>query len=179
MIRNLSFPTLITCAVLLAGCETTAPAQKTADANNAVGAANQVAATQQAQMRQATQVFFRLAQTEPSEGLSELKLRDSSLWVLPQPVLSREDLAGVEPLQTKQGQGLVRFGFNQEGARKLAELSRRYQGKLLLVSVADNLVAVPRISEPLTQGTMVVPVSSSEQALAIARAIVGPGSNSQ
>ncbi|KAA0890597.1 preprotein translocase subunit SecD [Pusillimonas sp. ANT_WB101] len=176
MKRTLFFPALIATAVLLAGCETTAPAQKAAAANNATVAAAQPAASQQAQ---ATQVFFRLAQTESAEGLSELQLSDGSLWVLPQPVLSRADLASVEPLQTKQGQALVRFGFNQEGARKLSELSRRYQGKLMVVTIADNLVAVPRISEPLTQGAMVVSVASSEQAMAIARAVAGPGSNTQ
>ncbi|TKR57078.1 preprotein translocase subunit SecD [Allopusillimonas ginsengisoli] len=161
---------------MLAGCETTAPAQKAAAANNAAVAAAQPAASQQAR---ATQVFFRLAQTESASGLSELRLSDGSLWVLPQPVLSRADLASVEPLQTEKGQALVRFGFNQTGARKLSELSRRYQGKLLVLTIADNLVAVPRMREPLTQGAMVVTVASSEQAMAIARAIGGPGSNSQ
>lgn len=179
MKRTLFFPALIATAVLLAGCETTAPAQKAAAANNATVAAAQTAASPQQQQQQATQVFFRLAQTESAEGLSELQLSDGSLWVLPQPVLSRADLASVEPLQTKQGQALVRFGFNQEGARKLSELSRRYQGKLMVVTIADNLVAVPRISEPLTQGAMVVAVANSEQAMAIARAVAGPGSNTQ
>ncbi|MFT0545818.1 SecDF P1 head subdomain-containing protein [Allopusillimonas ginsengisoli] len=176
MKRTIFFPALIATAVLLAGCETTAPAQKAAAANNAAVAAAQPAASQQAR---ATQVFFRLAQTESASGLSELRLSDGSLWVLPQPVLSRADLASVEPLQTEKGQALVRFGFNQTGARKLSELSRRYQGKLLVLTIADNLVAVPRMREPLTQGAMVVTVASSEQAMAIARAIGGPGSNSQ
>lgn len=179
MNRALFFPTLIATAVLLAGCQTTAPPQKAAAANNATVAAAQPAVSQHAQQQQATQVLFRLAQTELATGLSELRLSDGSLWVLPQPVLSRADLASVEPLQTEQGQALVRFGFNQDGARKLSELSRRYQGKLLVLTVADKLVAVPRISEPLTQGAMVVSVASSEQAMAIARAIGGPGSNTQ
>lgn len=174
MKRTLFIAIMTTAAAVMAGCQTTGPAQRAAAASNAVAEA-----PQQAFAQQPTEVLFRLAQPEQAQGLSELRLSDGSLWVLPQPVLSRADLTSVEPVQSQQGQAFVRFGFNQEGARKLSELSRRFQGKLLVLTVADNLVAVPRLSEPLTQGAMVVAVSSGEEAMAIARAIAGPGSNTQ
>ena len=158
-------------AVALAGCQAAGPAQRAATAGNAENSARQQGARQPPHQ---AEVFFRLAQAEKAKGLSELRLSSGSIWVLPQPVLSRGDLSSVEPIQTQQGKAFVRFGFTQDGARKLLELSRRFQGKLLVLTIDNDLVAVPRIGKPLTQGEMVVGVASGKQAVAIARAIAEP-----
>lgn len=164
-------PVLMATVVALAGCQTAGPAQQAATTAHAANSAQQQGARES---RQQAQVFFWLAQAEEGKGLSELRLSSGSIWVLPQPVLSRGDLSSVEPIQTKQGKAYVRFGFTQEGARKLSTLSRRFQGKLLVLAVDNKLVAAPRIGKPLTQGEMVIGVASGQQAVAIASAIAEP-----
>ncbi|HWK60588.1 MAG TPA: preprotein translocase subunit SecD [Eoetvoesiella sp.] len=164
-------PVLAAMAVALAGCQAAGPAQRAATEGNAENTVRQPGARQP---RHRAEVFFRLAQAKEAKGLSELRLSGGSIWVLPQPVLSRADLSSVEPIQTQQGRAFVRFGFTQEGARKLQALSRRFPGKLLVLTIDNDLVAAPRIGKPLTQGEMVVGVASGKQAMAIARAIAEP-----
>ena len=163
--------------ITLAGCQTTAPSVRPDPAAQTAASATTQAVTPSMRTTQAQNqvpsVLFRLAQTEQAQGLTEVKLSDGSLWVQPQPVLSRADLSGVEPLQTQQGQALVRFHFNQIGARKLAEISRRFPGKLLMLTINNQLVAAPRLSDPLIDGVMVIPVTNAQQALAIAQGIAG------
>ena len=181
---SLHRPTLaiILAAATLTGCKTTEPALRPDPAPPTVAGSQTAPATTHPvtpAMRparaqtQVPSVLFRLAQTEPAQGLSEVKLSDGSLWIQPQAVLSRADLSGVEPLQTQQGQALVRFHFNPIGARKLAEISRRFEGKLLVLTINNQLAAAPRLGEPLTDGVMVIPVTSPQQAVAIAQTIAG------
>lgn len=140
-------------------------------------AANPGATPQSAQaaagQQQGTPVFFLLAQQDQAQGLSELKLKDGSVWYLPQAALSRDDLTRVTPMQQKDGKGVLRFDFNPAGAKKLADLSRRYQGKLLVLVVGHDVVAIPRMEGAMTEGTMFIVVQSPAQAQAITRAIAG------
>lgn len=157
-------PTLAMAAALMAGCQTTTPNQQRA-------ASQQAAAQNAAAPVSATPVDFRLAQTTPAQGLEELKLADGSLWILAQPVLNRSDLSTVEPRQTAQGQFYIRFGFNQTGARKLAEISNKYPGKLLVLTINNELVAAPQLQRGITTGVLDVPFASHAQAVNAARAI--------
>jgi len=166
-------PLTILAAVALAGCEHTAPRQQYAAATTQ--AAQPEPASQGANSQQLASVDFRLAQTQAAPGLSELKLSDGSLWLLPQPVLTRADLASVEPRKTEQGQAYVRFGFSQAGAQKLAALSQRNPGKLLVLTLNNSLVAAPRIEGTITNGVLDVGFASEQQALNVAREIAGRG----
>lgn len=123
--------------------------------------------------QQAAPVSFFLAQPEKDQGLRELKLKDGSLWVLPQPVLVRNDLTRVTPLEAKDGKGVVRFDFNPAGAKKLADLSQRFQGKRLVLVVGHEIIAIPQIAGRMNDGTMFIVVPSAAQAQAITRAIAG------
>jgi preprotein translocase subunit SecD len=90
-------------------------------------------------------------------------------------VLTRADLASVEPRKTEQGQAYVRFGFSQAGAQKLAALSQRNPGKLLVLTLNNSLVAAPRIEGTITNGVLDVGFASEQQALNVAREIAGRG----
>lgn len=126
-----------------------------------------------ASQQQGAPVFFLLAQPEKGRGLSELKLKDGSVWYLPQAALSRDDLTRVTPLQNKDGKGAVRFDFNAVGAKKLTELSQRFQGKLLVLVVGHDVVAIPRIAGEMKEGTMFIVLPSPAQAQAVTKAISG------
>jgi preprotein translocase subunit SecD len=126
-----------------------------------------------AAQQQGAPVLFLLAQPEKAQGLNELKLKDGSLWYLPQPALSRDDLTRVTPLQEKDGKGVVRFDFNPAGAKKLADLSQKFQGKYLVLVVGRDVVAAPRIAGAMNQGAMFIVVPSAAQAQAITQDIAG------
>ncbi len=172
MTRKTWIPAALAFTAILAGCQHTQPAQRNAAAQEA--AAQQAAAPAAGVARQQATVDFRLAQTQAGKGLAELKLAQGSLWVLGQPVLTRSDLASIEPRHTQDGRPYLRFGFSREGARKLAALSQRYTGKLLVVTVDNALIAVPRIEGTVSSGIFNVPVQSDRQALELASRIAGP-----
>ncbi|MBB2919366.1 SecDF P1 head subdomain-containing protein [Cupriavidus alkaliphilus] len=120
-------------------------------------------------------VDFRLAQPERASGLNELRMANATLWVAPQPALSRSDLNTVVAVKAKDGKSYVRFGFTQAGAQKLAAVTQRFPGKVLVLTINGNLVATPRIARPVTNGLLFVPMGSEQQALNVAAVIGGAG----
>lgn len=167
--------TIFLSTIFLAGCQNMPRKQAAAPANPP---GQQTATRQQsASATQPASVDFRLAQAQPAAGLKELKFADGAIWYLPQPVLARSDLVRVEPLQTKKGQAYVRFVFSQEGARKLEAISKRYPGKLLVLTLNNSLIAVPQIPGPIINGQLDVGFRTAQQAVGVAREIVGRRSN--
>lgn len=145
-----------------------APAQAPARAQAQAQAAPRAAA-------QLPSVDFRLAQPERAPELQELRMANATLWVAPQPVLSRGDLNTVVAVKAKDGKHYVRFGFTQAGAQKLAAVTQRFPGKVLVLTINGNLVATPRIARPVTNGLLFVPMASEQQALNVAAVIGGAG----
>jgi preprotein translocase subunit SecD len=174
MYRFLRIPSSLCAAALLAACAHTPAKQSAADSAPAptrTAASNAASATQPAQQRQAS-VDFRLAQTKAAKDFVEVHVQNRSLWVLPQPVLTRADLSGVGPIKTAQGQMFVRFSFNAVGAQRLAAVSRQNTGKLLVISIGGDLAALPQIGGPMTEGVLNIPVPNEQIALNITNAIV-------
>lgn len=150
-----------------------APAAPATPTNAAAAPSGAAQPAQAPAQQQGAAVFFLLAQPEKAPGLNELKLKDGSLWYLPQAALNRNDLTRVTPLQEKDGKGVVRFDFNPAGAKKLADVSQKFQGKYLVLVVGHDVVAVPRIAGAMNQGAMFVVVPTAAQAQAITRDIAG------
>lgn len=173
--------TAVASAALLAGCDTLqtqkAAAQPAAAAAQPATPPAPPAVTNQqaagAQQQQGAPVTFLLAQKQQAKGMSELKLKDASLWYAPQPVLTRADLARVTPLKTQNGQGAVRFDFSPEGAQKLAAITGQNKGRFLAIVVGNQLVSVPEIDAQLKDGVLGFPTASEAQAQAIVNAIRG------
>ncbi|TWG88639.1 hypothetical protein L602_001100000710 [Cupriavidus gilardii J11] len=120
-------------------------------------------------------VEFRLAQPERAPNLSELRIGNEAIWLLPKPVLTRDDLSTVTAVKAKDGRSYVRFVFTQGGAQKLASLSQRYAGKLFVLSIDGSLAATPRIGNAMNKGVLFVPMASEQQALNVAAVIGGEG----
>lgn len=164
-------PALAAMVLVLAGC-------KTAPTKDGVTAAapGQTSTTQPAAPAEsvgASPVEFYLAQTEPGQGLMEVKLPDGALYMQRKAVLTRADLTESAALVDKQGQNFVGLRFSEEGARKLNEISTQNVGKMLALVVERQLVAAPRISEPLNRGVLAFSVSSAQEATELATAIRG------
>lgn len=118
-------------------------------------------------------VEFRLAQPQKDAGLQPVTLGKQQLWVLPQPVLTRADLQSVVAVKSREGRSFVRFQLNQAGAPKLAQLSRRFPGKFLLLTINSQLASAPTIGGPMTEGVIFVPVLNESQAAQVAAAVAG------
>lgn len=146
------------------------PAQGQSAPNQAAHNQQQSAQGQQAR-QQVTSVDFRLAQTSPVEGLSEMKFPDGSIWYLPTPVLSRADLAKVEPRRSAENNAYVRFSFNEVGTKKLAMITERYQGNILVLTLNNSLESLVPIQGHITSGILDVGVQNDEQALSMVRSI--------
>ncbi|HYG43125.1 MAG TPA: preprotein translocase subunit SecD, partial [Bordetella sp.] len=158
-------PALAVLTLVLAGCKT-AP-QKDAQSSTATPPA-----TQQ-QPATASVVEFYVAQAETSPGLMEVKIPDGSLFMQRQPVLTRGDLTEAAALVDRQGQNFVGLRFTEEGARKLNDISGQNIGKMLALVIDRELVAAPRIAEPLNRGVLAFSVPSAQAASEIAAKIRG------
>ena len=121
---------------------------------------------------EAVAVNFLLAQDQQDKGLSPLATANGVIWVLPQAALTQADLRAVEPRRwDARNQAFVRFGFVPSGAEKLADLSRRYPGKIIVVTVGPHIVGLVRIDSLLNQGIIDMPALSEQQAIQIAEAV--------
>jgi preprotein translocase subunit SecD len=119
-------------------------------------------------------VEFRLAQPESAAGLQPLKVGDRQLWVLPQPVLTRADLQTVAPVKSREGISYVRFQFTQAAAPRLAQVTQRFPGKFLLLSIDGQLASAPTIGGAMNEGVLFMPVLTEQQAAQVVAAVAGP-----
>ncbi|GAB3100412.1 hypothetical protein GCM10027288_03020 [Bordetella tumbae] len=156
-----------------------------ARSGNAQPAAQQASTTQQPAQQPSQQnannstpnITFHLAQVRPGNGLAQVQLNQNTrLYAVPQPVLTQADLRQIVPMQNKNGQVFLRFDFNQQGAAKLAKVTRESQGNYLIISAQGKLISVPKISATYDGGSFPLPVASVDEAQAISRLIRQPAS---
>lgn len=166
-------PALAALVVVLAGCQTAPGKDKAGMATTTPGQTAPDQAMPPAESAGASPVEFYLAQTQAAQGLMEVKLPDGALYMQRQAVLTRADLIEAAALVDKQGQNFVGLRFSEAGARKLNDISSQNIGKMLALVVERQLVAAPRISEPLNRGVLAFSVSSAQEANELATAIRG------
>jgi hypothetical protein len=159
----------------LAGCQTPGKKPGTAPATAEQGGTSSTApsAPPAAPDGKAAAVGFFIAQTDNAAGLMEVKLTDGAIYVQRQPVLTRADLTEAAALVDRQGKNFVGLRFSESGAKKLADISQQNVGKLLAVVIDNQLVAAPRIAEPLNRGVLAFGVDSAQSASSIAARIRG------
>lgn len=119
------------------------------------------------------QVEFFVGQAQPADGLTGLQVQGGTLYIQRIPVMTRADLREALPLVDKQGKNFVGLRLTDAGARKLNEVSTENIGKVLAVVVGRELVAAPRITEPMNRGVVAFPVPTAQDADRIAARIRG------
>jgi len=159
-------PALAVLTLALAGCQT--PPKQGAESTSDAGAP-----ATQGQPATASAVEFYVAQNTTAPGLTEVKIPDGSLFIQRQPVLTRADLSEAAALVDRQGQNFVGLRFTEEGARKLNDVSSQNIGNMLALVIDRELVAAPRIAEPLNRGVLAFGVPSAQAASDIAAKIRG------
>lgn len=172
-VRKLA-PALVVLSLALAGCQT--PSQRaagTTPATSTAPAGTTAPTTSPAEASTSSPVEFYLAQPQSAPGMMEVKLPDGALYMQRQAVLTRDDLSESAALVDKQGVNFVGLRFTEAGARKLTDISTQNIGKMLALVVDRQLVAAPRISEPLNRGVLAFSVGSAQEATELAARIRG------
>lgn len=159
-------PALLAATLALSGCQTPRPTVSDTQASSPAPGAGAAAATVQP-------VEFFVAQTQAAAGLIEVKVPDGSIYMQSQPVLTRSDLSEAAALVDRQGQNFVGLRFTEAGARKLNDVSSQNVGNMLALVIGRELVAAPRIAEPLNRGVLAFGVPSAQAAAEIASRIRG------
>ncbi len=161
-------PAMVVMTLALAGC-------KTAPTKTGATPTTPAAGQQSTQPATSAIVEFFVAQAKPGPGLVEVKLPDGTLYMQQKAVLTRADLTEAAALVDRQGQNFVGLRFTEGGARKLNEVSSKNVGNMLALVIDRELVAAPRIGEPLDRGVLAFGVPSAQAATEIAAKIRGEG----
>ncbi|MBR8655728.1 preprotein translocase subunit SecD [Achromobacter sp. Marseille-Q0513] len=173
-LRNMA-PALMVLTLALAGCKT-APTKNSGDAAATPQAGQQQQQQQQSPSATASVVEFYVARTQAGPGLTEVTLPDGKLYMEQQPVLTRADLTEAAQLVDREGNNFVGLRFSESGARKLNDISSKNVGNMLVLVLDRELIAAPRIGEPLNRGVLAFGVPSAKAAADIASRIRGDSS---
>jgi preprotein translocase subunit SecD len=101
-------------------------------------------------------IELRLAEASPAPGLVPAVVHGEggTVYLHPEIQLSNADIARVEAVKTRIGQGLIlQVWLTRAGAERMAELTRRHIGDSLAVRINSVVVSVPMIQQALNSGT--------------------------
>lgn len=158
----------------LAGCQQMGP-QRGA---NAADPSQQQAA--QPRAATANAITFHLAQRQAGQGLAQVQVNENTrLYALPQPVLTQADMQRLTQLQGNNGQAVLRFEFNDQGAARLTNIAKQSKDSYFLVSVQGRLVGVPRVQSTYEGGRLDLRVENVAQAQAILQSLRQPQAQTQ
>lgn len=153
--------------VLLAACQNM-PGKKTTETASTPEPETSIQAQQQG-----APVAVFLADTTQQSGWTPVNVQGGSLYVNPQPIVTRADLAGIQAGANKDGEGLLALELNDAGKAKVAQATTQNPNKRLALVVGRTMLAAPGYSSPVTTGQLVFAVGTEENATAAARAIAG------
>lgn len=126
-----------------------------------------VSARQYAQQTQnqapQTIITVHLAQQKAEASLVAVELGDNqALYALPQPVLTQADIRQVTPVTAQDGSTFIMFELGPQGRAKLSNVSTQAKGHYFLVSAQGQLVSVAQITEPMTDGKLLINTNGNE-----------------
>ncbi len=170
----------IALAGLLAACQTVPPGSsapgETPDGTTSTAPApgpQDSAQTQQPGARQPAPVAVLLADTVEQEGWTAVPVQEGTLYVNPRPVITRDDLTGVQAGRGRSGEGLLALALNADARLRLQEATAQFPNKRLALVVGRTMLAAPSYTTPVDTDQLVFPVGSEQNAAAAARAIAG------
>ncbi|MGB6103686.1 MAG: hypothetical protein WBF88_07530 [Pusillimonas sp.] len=153
--------------VMLAACQNM-PGKTTSQAPSAPEPETSI----QAQEQGAPVAVF-LADTTLQSGWTPVNIQSGTLYVNPQPIVTRADLSGIQAGANKDGEGLLALELNEAGKDKVTQATTQNPNKRLALVVGRTMLAAPGYTTPVTTGQLVFAVGTEENATAAARAIAG------
>lgn len=111
---------------------------------------------------------MHIAFPEPAAGRTAYSTgAGDTLYLAPEPVVSGEDVESARPLRVK-GRPSVELTLTADGARKLAQATRRHLGRKLAIFVDDQIVCSPVISSAVSSKARITGDFSEQRAQQIA-----------
>jgi preprotein translocase subunit SecD len=90
---------------------------------------------------------FKIYPSDKGEGGGEFLLRE-------QPVVQGSDLADAQPgFDSRTGEPVINFRFNQIGARKFGNFTKDHVGRPFAIVLDDKVLSAPVIREPILGGS--------------------------
>lgn len=109
---------------------------------------------------QQTVITLHLAQELADSTLVTIELSNNKkLYAVPEPVLTQEDMKKITPLTTPDGRTFIMFDLTPYGRERLTSVSSQARGHYFLLSAKGQLINVAKISEPITDGKLLVSTS--------------------
>jgi preprotein translocase subunit SecD len=109
---------------------------------------------------------LRLASHEKAEGWERVPgpgPENTPVWISPEVALTDADIARAYADRTPDGKPCVGIMLTEEGALKLARLTKSHIGELLAIIVDGRVTAVPMISAEITGGRAVINGNFTEE----------------
>jgi preprotein translocase subunit SecD len=119
---------------------------------------------------------LRLASHEKVEGWERVlgpEPRFAPLWISPEVALTDADIARAWPDRTAEGKPCVGFLLTEDGALKLARLTKSHIGEFLAIMLDGRVDSVPKIMDEITGGRAIILGNfTEEEAGSIAQGIM-------
>ena len=109
---------------------------------------------------------LRLASYQTVEGWKRVlgpEPQNAPLWVSPEVALSNRDVARAWPAQSSEGKPSVGVLLTEDGALKLARLTKRHFGKIVAVILDGRVDSVPTIRDEITGGQAMIHGNFTEE----------------
>lgn len=107
------------------------------------------------------------ASATPMQDYVMVERNNQRIYVDPRQTLLRSDLADVLAVQDDQGRPYLSLSFNAAGTQKLQRITSNNIGRSLAVTFRDNLISTISINNAVNNGTLNVPMASSDDAIAL------------
>lgn len=159
------FPSLLVAVLTLAGCQNMPSTSPQTSSEHAPPSTTEAHTVQP--------VAIYLAQLQPGSELVTVQVPEGIIYLQPRPILTRKDLTEAAALADRQGGNFIGLRFTPEGAERLRGASQRNAGAMLALVIGRELVAAPRITEPLERGILAFKVPSAQAAESLAARIRG------
>jgi SecD/SecF fusion protein len=90
---------------------------------------------------------YKIYPSDKSEGGGDYLLRE-------QPVVQGADLADAQPgFESRTGEPVINFRFNQAGARRFATFTKDHVGRPFAIVLDDKVLSAPVVREPILGGS--------------------------
>src|SRR5690606_15243231 len=142
-VRTLGRIVLPASLVLLAACQSMPGKQSTETQSEQAAADTSIQPNSQG----APDAVF-LDDTINQQGWTPVQIQSGTLYVNPQPIVTRDDLVGVQAGTNKEGAGLLALGLNNVGQSKITNITTQNPNKRLALVVGRTMLAAPSYTTP-------------------------------
>ncbi|NOL48954.1 SecDF P1 head subdomain-containing protein [Pelistega europaea] len=162
----------------LAGCQAVdrmmgISPQPATPAQGVVPANTPLTPIQSPQLKQvASSLVIYVGATTPVAGYTAVSQKGMTVYVDPRQTLVFSDLSNALAVVDEQNRPYLNLVFSPAGAQKLQSLTAKNIGKILIMTLRNELISTSKIGAANTQGILQVPMDSVKNAQIMERRIL-------